>query len=605
MQRQKENIRYFSILRYWRFGKKEYFLGAFATVVFSGLHPLILFYSGIVIDTILKHLLSESQLFEKVIIPLVVLGIIIVLRYLTHILLLWYSGLFAAKTTKKIRSDIFEALQYQSQKWYQNQNTGDLVSKSTADLFALERFFVGTLVHIPNLLTWFPIFLILLYFISPTFFLVGLISIPFQLFVAYFFEKKNSPLLMQSRTEFGKLTTILQESIDGIKVSKIFNARKKNNDRFNTSNIKYRSKNKKSILLQNITSRVNVLITGILISVILFLGGILYIEGQLKLGLLISALLIISSLPYHLNELIDFARRVSEFKASSCRIQDILEDTPEILEAPDAKRLSHPKGEINFQQVNFRYGKEPVLENINLLIPANGKIGLIGNTGCGKTSLLNLIIRFYDVEQGSVQIDGINVKNLQFDSLRKTIGFVDQETFLFSRSIRDNINFGKSDAKDEEIERVAKIAQIHTFIDSLPEKYQTVIGERGVTLSGGQRQRLSIARALLADPKIIIFDDSLSAVDLKTELEIQKSLQSIFRDKTVIYITQRLSILSSVDKIVIMDEGRIIEQGRHEELLNNVNSIYRALYMRQSDDLVDISLIREHEPPLGVVSNEQ
>ncbi|MFX1516693.1 MAG: ABC transporter ATP-binding protein [Promethearchaeota archaeon] len=598
---QKENLKYFSILRYWRFAKREYFLGVFVTMVYSLLQPIILFYSGFVIEIILEFL--TVQVLEKVIISLSILGIIIIFRYLFHVLLLWYSGLFAVKTTKKIRLDIFEALQYQSQKWYKNQNTGDLVSKSTADLFALERFFIGVQMHIPGLVADLFIYLVLLYIININFFLIGLVSIPFFGFIAFFFEKKNSPLLLQSRNEFGKLNTVLQECIDGIKVSKIFNANKKNNSRFDIRNSSYRQKNKKSIFLQAITTRLNLLMTGILVCIMLLFGGLLYINGDLRLGLLISTLMIMSSLTHPLYELIDFTRRVSGFKASSCRIQDILEDTPEILESPDALPLNSLGGEITFRNVNFRYGKEPILNNINLFISANEKIGLIGGTGSGKTSLINLIIRFYDVEDGCVKIDGIDVKKLQFDSLRRGIGFVDQETFLFSKSIRENICFGKFDATDEEIERVAKIAHIHTFIDSLPEKYNTIIGERGVTLSGGQKQRLSIARAILTDPKIIIFDDSLSAVDIRTEHEIQRSLHSIFKEKTVIYVTQRLSILSSVDKIVIMDKGKIIEQGHHSDLVNTTDSIYRSLYLKQIDDLIDLSMIRDHET-LGVVSHE-
>ncbi len=600
---QKENLKYFSILRYWRFGKREYLLGVIVTMVYSLLQPIILFYSGFVIDTILEFLAVHNQILDKVIISLLILGIIIIFRYLFHILLLWYSGLFAVKTTKKIRLDIFEALQYQSQKWYKNQNTGDLVSKSTADLFALERFFIGVQVHIPGLVADLIIYLVLLYIINLNFFLIGLFSIPFFTYIAYFFEKKNSPLLLQSRNEFGKLNTVLQECIAGIKVSKIFNANKKNNSRFDIRNTSYRQKNKKSIFLQAITTRLNLLMTGILVCITLLFGGLLYINADLSLGLLISTLMIVSSLTHPLNELIDFTRRVSEFKASSCRIQDILEDNPEILESPNALPLNFLEGEITFRNVNFRYGKEPILHDINLFISVNEKIGLIGGTGSGKTSLINLIIRFYDVEDGSVRIDGIDVRKLKFDSLRRGIGFVDQETFLFSRSIRENICFGKSNATDEEIERVAKIARIHTFIDSLPDKYNTIIGERGVTLSGGQKQRLSIARAVLTDPKIIIFDDSLSAVDLRTEHEIQNSLHSIFKEKTVIYVTQRLSILSSVDKIVIMDKGKIIEQGHHSDLVNTTDSIYRSLYLKQTDDLIDLSMIRDHDT-LGVVSHD-
>jgi ABC-type multidrug transport system fused ATPase/permease subunit len=323
----------------------------------------------------------------------------------------------------------------------------------------------------------------------------------------------------------------------------------------------------------------------------LIIGGMLVFEGQISIGMLISAFLIIDFLSHVINEVILSTTSFSDFKASSRRIVSILEENPNIDDSPTANDLDNPTGDIDFKDVTFTYGNEPVLKDINLRIPANNSIALLGSTGSGKSSLINLVIRFYDPTGGSVLIDDINLKDIKLNSLRKNIGFVDQETFLFSRSIIENIKFGKPHASDAEVFRVTKIANIHNFILTLPDKYDTIIGERGVTLSGGQKQRLSIARALLVDPKIIIFDDSLSAVDLKTEHQIREALTNFLTNRTVIFVTQRISITSIVDKIVILNNGQIVEQGSHEELLSQ-NMVYTNLFNTQIDDVVDLSIIQ-------------
>ena len=264
-------------------------------------------------------------------------------------------------------------------------------------------------------------------------------------------------------------------------------------------------------------------------------------------------------------------------------------DDPSAIKFPD-----DGKGEIRFEDVSFGYKEEPVLEGITLSIPAGSTIALLGGTGSGKSSLINLIPRFYDVTEGAIKIDGLDVRNLKLESVRKKIGFCDQETFLFSRSIGENIAFGNPLASKEEIIKVAKLSQIHGFIETLPNGYDTVIGERGITLSGGQRQRLSIARALLADPLIVIFDDALSSVDVKTERKIQDALEALLENRTAIFITQRLSTIKFTDWIVIMDNGTIAEQGTHNDLLSN-NGIYKRLYETQVDGVLDLEILERRE----------
>ncbi|MFX0065081.1 MAG: ABC transporter ATP-binding protein, partial [Candidatus Hermodarchaeota archaeon] len=571
---------------------KVYILGFLTTFLWSFLFVLVPFYSGTVIDVVFNNLAVDITNTGEILTSIAIFGIIIFLNYGLYVSWLYLSGLFSTIATQKMRLDIFEALQYQSQKFYVDQSTGDLVAKSTADLQAMVRFFIGIIVHIPMLSGQLLFIMIFLFLISPSIGMIGLFSIIPILFFIKSFEKRYSPLILESRNEFGQMSRVLQENIDGILVSKIFNANKRNNERFDKKNSNYRNVKKKSILLQTIISGENTLITGIMTSIVLLIAGLQVIRGALTLGALISALMVIAYLINPLREMIDFSTRIGDYKAVRDRINDILSSRPSIVEAKDAITLQDPVGKIQFRNVSFSFGKEPVLTSINLKIPENSSTALLGASGSGKSSLINLIIRFYDVNTGSVTIDGRDIRDLTLNSLRKMIGFVDQETFLFSKSIKDNICFGAPSSSDEDVRRVARIAQIDDFIMSLPDGYDTIVGERGVTLSGGQRQRLSIARALLTNPKIIVFDDSLSAVDLKTEREIQQALSQIFRDKTVIFVTQRLSIISAVDNIVILDKGHIVEQGTHNELINE-EGVYNKLFQTRVDDILDLSIIQE------------
>jgi ATP-binding cassette subfamily B protein len=321
------------------------------------------------------------------------------------------------------------------------------------------------------------------------------------------------------------------------------------------------------------------------------MGGTLVMNNQLTPGLLIASIMLSRLLFVPINHITRLGVVFGQAQALGTRIFKVIENIPVILDDPDAIVLSDDgNGEIKFENVTFGYREEPVLEEISLSIPAGSTLALLGGTGSGKSSLINLIPRFYDVTKGAVKIDGIDVRKLKLESIRKKIGFCDQETFLFSRSIGENISFGNPMATKEEIIQVAKISQIHKFIESLPEGYDTIIGERGITLSGGQRQRLSIARALLADPLIVIFDDALSSVDVKTERKIQDALEALLENRTTIFITQRLSTIKFSDWIVIMDKGFIAEQGKHSDLLSK-NGIYKRLFETQVDGILDLEII--------------
>ena len=294
----------------------------------------------------------------------------------------------------------------------------------------------------------------------------------------------------------------------------------------------------------------------------------------------------------------------SSYKAAEIRLSNILAVPPHIQNPVNGFQINKEtmQGKIEFKKVSFGDDETLVIDNLDLQITENSTIAILGSSGSGKSALINLIPRFYDPNAGLITIDSRPIKDYDIYSLRRQIGFVDQETFLFSRSIKENIAFGKPLAELKEIIEVAKVAQIHSFIEKLPDKYETIIGQRGMTLSGGQRQRLSIARALLLDPKIIIFDDSLSAVDIKTEHKIQSSLETLLQNRTVIFITQRLSTVMSSNMNLIISNGKIVEKGTHQELLD-LNGQYKRLYDTQVDGILDLSTL-SHQSNMEVPKYE-
>ncbi len=391
------------------------------------------------------------------------------------------------------------------------------------------------------------------------------------------------------------LNKVMQENIAGAIVSRVFDARKKDLTRFDKDNSQYRDFMIKAHKYGAAVWPQMLLIGGIMVSTVILLGGTLVMNDKMTAGILIASIMLSGRLFVPINHITRLGVVLGQGQALGTRILEVIENIPVIMDNPEAINLPiDGKGEIRFEDVSFGYRKEPVLVGITLSIPAGSTLALLGGTGSGKSSLINLIPRFYDVTTGTVKIDGINVRNLKLESVRNKIGFCDQETFLFSRSIGENIAFGNPLAKKEEIIRVAKVSQIHDFVESLPEGYNTIIGERGVTLSGGQRQRLSIARALLADPLIVIFDDALSSVDIKTERKIQDALVALLKNRTTIFITQRLSTIKFADWIVIMDKGTIAEQGTHTDLFSK-NGIYKRLFETQIDGVLDLEVIEEVE----------
>jgi ABC-type multidrug transport system fused ATPase/permease subunit len=414
-------------------------------------------------------------------------------------------------------------------------------------------------------------------------------------FTTTHFKKKFWPRYFEARKQIGILNKVMAENIAGAIVSRVFDAREKDLMRLDKDNSQYRDYMIKSHKYRALVWPQMLLIGAIVVSLVILIGGTLVMNNDMTAGSLIAAIMLSGRLIIPIDNATYVGVWLGISQATGRRVFEVIENIPVIMDDPLAVILpGDGNGEIAFEDVSFGYRKEPVLEGITLSIPAGSTLALLGGTGSGKSSLINLIPRFYDTTNGVVRIDGFDVRKLKLESIRTKIGFCDQETFLFSKSIGDNIAFGNPQATKDEIIQVAKISQIHNFIEELPDGYGTIIGERGVTLSGGQRQRLSIARALLADPLIVIFDDILSAVDIKTEKKIQEALEALLKNRTTIFITQRLSTIKFADWIVIMDKGTIAEQGTHSELLSK-KGIYNRLFETQVDGIIDLETITEVE----------
>lgn len=587
----------------WR-NKVDLFISIFFSFLQSIPNIGIMLYLGIIFDSLFVSI-QENNFDDQVIYKQTSIFIgIALLEYFLFSISQFFSARFNSSASKIIRTDVFKALQEKSHKYFDEENTGNLVAKATGDVANIINFFYVLTAQAGLMVGQFISIIGLLFYIDTNFGLIGLIFLPLLLISIKFFERQYNPLELASREKYGELSSAIVENIDNSILTRIFNSEKKNITRLNKlmrelKDVNILKKKKEAVL--NVQENV---IIRMAISILFIIGGLMVIDSQMTIGQLITSLFLAEYFGYPVMYLIQFIVFRSSYKVSERRLSNILAFPPHINNPIDGFIVDNKNmhGQIEFNNVCFGYNDNLVIENIDLSIEKNSTLAILGASGSGKSALINLIPRFYDANEGVIKIDDRDIKEFDIDSLRHQIGFIDQETFLFSRSIRENIAFGKPNAELDEIIEIAKITQMHNFIDSLPEKYDTVIGERGVTLSGGQRQRISIARALLLNPKIIIFDDSLSAVDIKTEHKIQSALELLLKNRTVIFITQRLSRLMSTDMNIILSHGKIIERGTHDELIDK-NGLYKKLFDTQIDDILDLSILGQ-ESNLEVLQND-
>jgi ABC-type multidrug transport system fused ATPase/permease subunit len=496
----------------------------------------------------------------------------------------WSTGV---KLVRDLRNQLYEKLHRLPFRFYDTARTGDLMSRLTLDIEMVRNFYAFMFEHRSQIYLYLIIISILLLVTDWKLALVCLAVTPFLVLIVLNFSAKMHGAVASRQTQAGILNAMVQENITGIRVVKAFAMEAAETVKFGQENRRMFEKNLGVLRLHTWAQPFLIFGGALGVMVVLGYGGYRVIHGDMTLGKFITFMSYLAMTNWPLMMLTPNTNQLRQAEGSVERLQEILNQPEEISSLPGAKILPDLAGSIEFQGVTFGYGEvgtplwQPILKDVNLAVGAGEKVAIIGLTGSGKTSLVNLIPRFYDPQAGRITVDGVDLKTLDLQWWRRQIGLVLQETFLFSATIYDNIAFGKPEASSDEVKKAAQAAQIDDFITSLADQYQTVVGERGVGLSGGQKQRVAIARALLLNPKVLILDDSTSSVDMETEQAIQKSLQQLMAGRTTILITQRLSTARLADRIIVLESGEIRAQGNHEELLDQ-DKFYRELYNIQT-----------------------
>ncbi|TMU87953.1 ABC transporter ATP-binding protein [Bacillus sp. BHET2] len=497
-----------------------------------------------------------------------------------------YNGdLFGITSVYRLRNELYEKLQFLPFSYYDNAKTGDLMSRLTADVEAF-RFFLSF--GFSELLRFFLLVTVsfgVMFYYSPSLTFVTLISLPFLAIAVYKFDRAVHPAFRGIRKSFGKLNTNVQENISGINTVKSLSREDFQINKFNRSNGEYKDK---YLFTSDIWAKYFPLMEflgNVSVVTLLAYGGFLVMNENLQPGELVAFYSLVWYIIWPIMNLGFTINLFSQSKASGERLLEILEVNEEIHDQKEVLHIERVKGKVEFKHVSLNYSvhDEAALEDISFEVEPGKVIGLIGGTGSGKTSITQLITRFYEPEEGEILIDGRDLKEYSLKSLRQNIGFVLQETFLFSSTIKSNISYGRPEASMEEIIEAAKRAQAHDFISELPDGYDTRLGERGMGLSGGQKQRIAIARAICTDPSILILDDATSAVDMETEFRIQKALKEVMSDRTTFIIAHRISSLKHADEIIVLENGKVAERGVHEFLLKN-NGPYQRIYDIQYKD---------------------
>lgn len=461
--------------------------------------------------------------------------------------------------------------------------TGQLLVRATSDVSQVQMIVQMSL----RMLTRAPLWMIgstaMLITTSTQLALLLVALLPVIWGIIWFFLTKARPLFLSVQEKLDKLNQVLQENLAGARVVKAFVRVEHENTRFDQANIGLTDENIKvmqlvAMLIPTMLFLVNLAVVGVI-----WFGGKLVIAGDFTVGEIVASINYMAYSLFPMMMLGGMIGPLSAADASAARIWEVLDGTPEVQNRPQARALPDVTGRVAFENVTFSYNAhdhEPVLKDVNLVAEPGQTVAILGATGSGKSSLIHLIPRFYDVEQGRVTLDGVDVRDIPLDALHTKIGITLQETVLFSGTVRDNIRYGRPDATEEAVIAAAKAAQAHDFITAFPDGYDTFVGQRGVNLSGGQKQRIAIARALLVQPKILILDDSTSAVDVETEAKIQTALESLMADRTTFVIAQRISTVLNADKIVVLDRGQIAAEGTHAELMAS-SPIYREIYESQ------------------------
>ncbi len=480
-----------------------------------------------------------------------------------------------------IRQALFKHLQRLDQAYFDRRKTGQIMSNLTNDVGALQTAIVDNLISLITEAVTLIGSLVSMILIDWKLTLVTLIIVPVVLGLVNVFGKKLRLAGHEVQGRIADITSLLQEVISSIRIVRSFARESHEIEQFEHENQRNFRAAMKATKLSSLLSPLVEFSAAIAVTVILWYGGYNVVTGVISAGSLIAFLIYAINLSNPVKRLSQVYSNIQKSMAAGDRVFEILDTEPEVKEKPNAKDLPELKGDVEFDNVSFSYdGEKNALDSLNLHVPAGRIIAVVGPSGAGKTTIANLLPRFYDVTDGALRIDGVDVRDVTFKSLREQIGLVPQETMLFNASIKDNILYGRLDGTDEEVYAAAKAANALEFIEKMPEGMDTIVGERGSSLSGGQRQRIAIARAILKDPKILILDEAASALDTESEKLVQEALERLMKNRTAFVIAHRLSTIKNADQIIVMKQGRVVESGTHEELLEQ-DGLYMSLYSIQ------------------------
>lgn len=542
----------------------------------------------LVIPLIVRYITNEVVYFNhhKAMQTILVLGAVmiglVIVEFGCNYFIAYYGHIMGAYMEADMRSDIFGHYQKLTFAFYDNQKVGALLSRITSDLFDItELLHHGPEDVVISIIKLVGAFVILININAPLT-IVAFVFVPVMALFAWYYNRKMKRAFKRNREKIADINSQIEDSLSGIRVVKSFANEEIEMKKFNQGNKNFVNAKKVSYrYMAGYNSGLSALTT--LVTVAVLLAGVSFLtSGAIIVTDLVTFLLYINNFVEPVKKLMNFTEMFQNGYSGFERFQEIMAIAPDIKDEKDAIAVDHLKGDITFENVSFYYEEsaEKVLNNIQLKVDAGDYMALVGPSGVGKTTLCSLIPRFYDVSEGSIQIDGMDIRHIKLADLRNNIGIVQQDVYLFAGTIMDNIRYGNPNATDEEVIRAAKRANAHEFIMSFPEGYDTDIGQRGVKLSGGQKQRLSIARVFLKNPPILIFDEATSALDNESEQVVQKSLEELTKDRTTFVIAHRLSTIRNAKRILVLTENGIEEEGTHEELMSK-KGVYESLYQMQ------------------------
>ena len=479
-----------------------------------------------------------------------------------------------------LRNSIFNKLQRLSFSYHDGQQTGDQMSRATADVEALRNFVQGGLLRALNIAILVFGAAGLLFFLNWRLAVIGLLFVPIVAYRSAVVSLSLRQVWTYILRVTGKMTTVMQENLAGSRVVRAFGAQEHEKRKFDVVIKDLAESHLQANRKQVLNSSFIQLMFGVATAGIFWFGGMEIVNGRLTPGELTQFIFYLGLIqgPVRMSGMI--LNNISRAVSAGQRIFEVLDSPSPVEDQEGARDAGRVRGHVRFEDVSFAYGQEPVLDHVSLESEPGQVVALLGMPGSGKSTVVHLLPRFYDVTSGRITLDGVDIREYTLESLRRNIGIAMQDVFLFSATMADNIAYGRPGTTRDEVERAAKIAQLHDFIVSEPEGYETWIGERGITLSGGQRQRLAIARTVLLDPPVLVLDDSTSSIDASTEHQLRQALEEVMRGRTTFVIAHRLSTVRNADVILVLDEGRIVEQGRHDELIAR-DGLYRKLYELQ------------------------